>query len=83
MTEPVGLTATEWRSLIKAAQRALINGSLQVSYRDDEGQAVSETYRSVAEIERAIEYARRELAKLEGTGDGQAMVTVAGGMRRC
>jgi len=60
-----GLTAAELRTLIAAAEQALIRGEASVSY---EGRSI--TYRSVADLRTALGYARERLALLtsaEGT----------------
>ncbi|MEM6550128.1 MAG: hypothetical protein AAF713_20635 [Pseudomonadota bacterium] len=73
-----GLSATELRAAIRAMERGLARADFRISYRDDEGQAVTREFRSVEELERALSYLRGRLRALEGQGTGGMSVRSVG-----
>lgn len=62
----MGLSLTTLEGFRDKLVAALASGTRVVSYRDDEGQSVSEEYRSVAEIQAALSDVERRIAVLRG-----------------
>lgn len=73
-----GLSSSELATQIAALERALYSGQRSISYSDDQGQSVSKTYATTAELERALEHARTRYAELTGQGAGGIAIGIAG-----